>query len=514
MIQKNPKILPPRLIQKIEAVKEEEDAYAADELVELGEEILSQLAAMGIAVYLQQQKQKEVFNDFLISLFLSNGHAYNAGPLYRWAANMIKDAEGEDAKLLKPFFWQIKDGKEVLNEEIHHLAGLRNAVMHGFFVLPPERNREEAKRMEIILKDITKAGLFDKTYGNFHFLNEHGFNGHWNITEPKVWDLFSNCFSFGKLADRIALEYAPSFHEKEKQFALHKTTINKEVKKGMEALLEKGKGALVAWTRPGNEQSVSVYRQFVQHLNTEKYYTIHYTLFPQGATFTANFMERALANALVELTNNEKAQKDPWKFLKAQKGKLPKKVVIVLHDVHIALFSPNHLTNLFNKLYDAEVPILATAWHYPYLKRFFNSYIPLPKENSSMENKDLEFSMQNYLRFKGPSEEQASEKSDFDKLKEIVSSIQQELHTSQKVLARRFADQHHYTIEFVHEAFGILSPFYQLDKEKFIKDEVDELYGFPKTIEESSRIFLTLGRRDIKLEYQHKVLTKKRKNGN
>jgi hypothetical protein len=34
------------------------------------------------------------------------------------------------------------------------------------------------------------------------------------------------------------------------------------------------------------------------------------------------------------------------------------------------------------------------------------------------------------------------------------------------------------------------------------------LYGFPKTMEESSHIFLTLGRRDIKLEYQHKVLIK------
>ena len=62
--------LPPRLNQKIEAVQSEEDAYAADELVELGEEILSHLAAMGIAVYLQQSKQKDVFNDFLISLFL------------------------------------------------------------------------------------------------------------------------------------------------------------------------------------------------------------------------------------------------------------------------------------------------------------------------------------------------------------------------------------------------------------------------------------------------------------
>ena len=108
MISKIHPNLPPRLVKRIEAVQTEDDAYAADELVELGEEILSQLAAMGIAVYLQQARQKEVFNDFLISLFLSNGHAYNAGPLYRWAANMIKDADGAEAALLKPFFWQEK----------------------------------------------------------------------------------------------------------------------------------------------------------------------------------------------------------------------------------------------------------------------------------------------------------------------------------------------------------------------------------------------------------------------
>ena len=164
--------LPPRLTEKIKAVQSEEDAYAADELVELGEEILSQLAAMGIAVYLQQAKQTDVFNDFLISLFLSNGHAYNAGPLYRWAANMIKDAEGTEAKLLKPFFWEIKEGQEVLNEEIHHLAGLRNAVMHGFFVLPPERNREESQNMEAILKSMEGANLFQRTFGSFHFIDQ------------------------------------------------------------------------------------------------------------------------------------------------------------------------------------------------------------------------------------------------------------------------------------------------------------------------------------------------------
>jgi len=504
-----PPNLTPRLIKKIEALEEEkDDAYAADELVELGEEILSQLAAMGIAVYLHQAKQKEVFNDFLISLFLSNGHAYNAGPLYRWAANMLKDADGAEAALLKPFFWEEKDGKQVLNKAIHHMASLRNAVMHGFFVLPPERNREEAKKMEAILAQMNQASLFEKQFGAFHFLDAQGFNGHWNITDAHAWGAFDAQFAFGQLAARVAHEYAPSFRTEEQQFALEQFEEITKVADEVSALLQKGKGALVAWYKPEADQGASAYKQLVQQLDTSFYHPVYYALHPNGATFTASFLEQELAKSLFELTSDEKALKDPWKFLKAQKGKLSKKIVVVLHDVHIALFSPNHLTNLFNAFYDAEIPVLATAWHYPYLKRFFNSSVELVGTNSAVQDAAIQFSLYNYLRFKGPSEEQEAELLAYTQLKEITIKLQNEIEERQSVVARRFADENKYPIEFVHEAFGILSPFYSLDKEPFIQDEVDELYGFPKTIEESSRIFLTLGRRDVKLEYQHKVLLK------
>jgi len=509
MILKTPPNLPPRLLHKIKAVQsEKDDAYAADELVELGEEILSQLAAMGMAVYLQQAKQKEVFNDFLISLFLSNGHAYNAGPLYRWAANMIKEAEGKDAELFKPFFWEVKDGKEVLNTSIHHLASLRNAVMHGFFVLPPERNREEAQKMEAILAKLNQASLFEKQFGTFHFVDEQGFNGHWNITDAQAWCAFDAQYAFGQLAARVAHEYAPSFRTEEQQFASEPFEENTMVSEEVASLLQKGKGALVAWNSPGADQGAAAYKQFVQQLDTSIYHPVYYALHPKGATFTAAFLEQELAKRLFELSNDEKALKDPWKFLKAQKGKLSKKIVVVLHDVHIALFSPNHLTNVFNALYEAEIPVLATAWHYPYLKRYFNSSIDLSSNGNVIQESLVQFSLYNYLRFKGPSEEQEAERLAFKQIKEITSKLQHEIEEKQSVVARRFADKNKYPIEFVHEAFGMLSPFYSLDKEPFIQDEVDELYGFPKSIEESSRIFLTLGRRDVKLEYQHRVLLK------
>ena len=92
-------------------------------------------------------------------------------------------------------------------------------------------------------------------------------------------------------------------------------------------------------------------------------------------------------------------------------------------------------------------------------------------------------------------------------LKRITLDIFERLEMNQEIVARRYADEHEFPIEFVHEAFNILSPFYHMKSEQFKEDELDELYGFPKTIEESSRIFLTLGRRDIKLEYKHKILS-------
>ena len=74
------------------------------------------------------------------------------------------------------------------------------------------------------------------------------------------------------------------------------------------------------------------------------------------------------------------------------------------------------------------------------------------------------------------------------------------------VVARRFADKYKYSTEYVHEAFSILYPFLNAESMPFELDEIDPLYNFPKEINESSRVFFTIGRRDAKLEYQHKAL--------
>jgi hypothetical protein len=82
-----------------------------------------------------------------------------------------------------------------------------------------------------------------------------------------------------------------------------------------------------------------------------------------------------------------------------------------------------------------------------------------------------------------------------------------DLNSGQSLYARRFADEHGYEIEDVHEIFALLYPWVQTKHVPFEADTVDELYGFPSTMTEVTPIYLALGRRDLKLEYQHKVIS-------
>ena len=164
--------LPAPIKDRIKDVLNEDDAYAADELVSLSEEILIQIAAIGISAYLSQSKQKQVYNDFILQLFTSKSHTYNAGPLYRWAANMIKELDDDTSTKIHPLFWD----KTVLNEEINKLSKLRNAVMHGFFILPASRNHEEADHIGKVLTEIIDLDLFClNKEASYHFLSKDNY---------------------------------------------------------------------------------------------------------------------------------------------------------------------------------------------------------------------------------------------------------------------------------------------------------------------------------------------------
>ena len=493
--------IPNRIKEKIEGLIEEEDQYAADELVELAEEILHQIAAVGVSYYLNSDRQKEVYNDFLLQLFNSSGHEYNAGPIFRWTANMIKDLEGEMPQEHFQFFW--KEGE--LCSEVHHLAMLRNEVMHGFFVLPPERNLKEAKAMVTLLQRLNETAFFNGNH-EYHFISAEGFSGHWNITDDAQWEALKGSHSFGQLCERIQQESTDEFWRKQDAvFQVVKVEIPLAIQ---DFVLKNGRGAMGIWFHPNDDSVDDWYTSIGTWLKQQKIDLVAYQLYDQGLSYTGGF----LLNRLIQVLNENggdipRNRKSDEILKKIRKENNRKKVVVLVKQIDVAMFSPQHLTKLFNFLYENNILLLAIGSHYEHFNGYFNTSITMdyPKESPTYPAGIK--ALHNYLRFKGPSKERAEEREAVTSLEQILEKVSVELSNGQSLYARRFADEHGYDIEMVHEIFALLHPWVNTKREVFEADTVDELYGFPSTMTEVTPIYLALGRRDLKLEYQHKVIS-------
>jgi len=499
---------PPSISYKIAAVNAEDPSYAADELVELAEEILQQIAAIGVLQYLNFAPQKEVYNDFLIQLFNSSGHDYNAGPLYRWAANMIKECTATRNSPRFAFFWEKSGEKEVLSHSVHRLAELRNSVMHGFFVLPPERNFEEAAHIQNLLNDLADSDFFNLK-ADLHFYNEGGFTGKWNITNNAEWDKLMSDTAFGRLCERIVNEQHEGFWtEVEKVFAKGSENLVPDVLK--EFIKEKYQGAFALWVHPSDTSDADdLFAATGSWLKTlPDTIFVGYALHDRGISYTGNFLMQRLLQVLntqnKALSKGKKAE-DHIKALRSEQN--DKKVVVLIQNFHTALFSPLHVSKWTNFLFENNIMLIALGHHYEHFNAFFNAKW-LAEVKSKLPNNDVaKAALQNYLRFKGPSKEKLDERADVILLEEILEKLMVALMNGNSVYARRFADESNYPMEYVHEIFALLHPWLKSRREAFEEDRVDELYGFPSEMTEVTPIYLALGRRDVKLEYQHKVLS-------
>jgi hypothetical protein len=498
--------IPMRLKEKIVAVLNEYENYAADELVELAEEILNQIAALGIFNYLKHAPHKEVYNDFVIQLFNSSGYGYNAGPLFRWSANMIKNCSKTRSEKYFQFFWEVKNGKEVLCEKVQQLAGFRNMVMHGFFVLPPDKNKEIADNIGRLLIELHQADFFS-TSANCHFLNRKGFTGKWKINNLEEWNAYKAETPFGKLSQRIILEQSEFFWKNEEEAFDYenKIFVPEEIKDFVNNNI---RGAFACWIHPKDNTSSNRYAAIGNFLKAQKEILfIGYTLHENGISFTGTF----LINRLFSLLNtNDKPisiNKKAEELISRSRKNRKQKIVILINNIHLALFSSQHVSQLNNFLYENNIVLIALGHHYEHFDSFFNQSVSISHPTSLPNIDEQKINFHNYLRFKGPSIDKLGEMEDFQLLDHILKKIVSELNDGKKVYARRFADEHNYDIEYVHEILALLHPWVKSDKENFEEDTVDELYGFPSIMTEVTPIYLALGRRDLKLEYQHKVLS-------
>lgn len=501
--------LPISIKEAIGEVLNEDEAYVADELVELSEVVLLELAALGMAAYLNQTNQKSVYNDFLLQLFTSKSHAYNAGPLYRWAANMIKELDTKEAKTLYPLFWE-KKGKTVqLNSQIHHLALLRNEVMHGFFLLPPERNHKEANHVAEVIAQLNKANVFSLFKDDsFHFISKQdkltAYSGRWGILDEE-WPLMQNAHAFGELSLTIRHQLSDDFNKEQDVWLsknLGKQKVNSQVAK---FTADKTQGAFAYWHRPNenvNEQIANLYAKIAK---SDTHVAQFLALDSEGVSFTSNFLLSKLIRTLATETGVTKYSSDNFKAVKELTKKCKKQPVIIIKDIHRSLFQSDHLLHLADFLYENNILLIAFGVHYTWMDQFFNDSNALESKTYLPKEKEWVPLLDNYLRYKGPNKEFNNELDQYALLKKIITHLLKDI-SNTEVVARRFADEHEYPMEYVHEAFAFLHPFLKSGKMAFQEDVLDDLYGFLTEITEASRIYFSIGRRDAKLEYQHQTL--------
>ena len=277
-----------------------------------------------------------------------------------------------------------------------------------------------------------------------------------------------------------------------------------------EFIKEKNQGAFALWVHPGDTKDAddlfAATGSWLKSLPSTVF--VGYALHDSGISYTGNFLIQRLLQVLNSqnkaLSKGKKAE-DHIKALRMEHK--DKKVVVLIQHFHTALFSPLHVSKWANFLFENNIMLVAIGHHYEHFNNFFNAHsvIEHPKLPPSQEQALM--ALRNYLRFKGPSHERMDERDDVQLLEKILFTVLDELATGRPIYARRFADKYKYHIEYVHEIFALLQPWVKSSREVFEQDTVDELYGFPSEMTEVTPIYLSLGRRDVKLEYQHKVIS-------
>ena len=414
----NNSLIPKKLNDLVTRVLEEDPAYAADELVELSEGILLQLSAIGMSIYLNQSNQKDVFNDFIIDLFTVKSHSYNAGPLFKWTAHMIKDLKGYEVGLIKPFFWSEGEQNElVLNPDLMRLSELRNAVMHGFFILPAERNKSEAEHLASLLNSFADKKIFKLNPKiKFHFLSLdkdfYSFIGDWTI-DPSQWIDYSKCDDFGKLSIKIQFESSKEY-ELEQQKMIKGIDNDQYKSQAIEFINNNDKGALGIWGRP-NQNLEEHYATLSNSLSTnDQVLTVFQSLEAIGINFTADFLIKRLVSKIALSLKESKYSRNNRKAITQLRKKFDKKIIVVLNNIHIGLFNSGHILSLFSLFYENNIQIVAFGIHHPYLDKFFNYAIKDFNSPYNPEKKDWEIILSNYLRFKGPNSQVADQKEAYD----------------------------------------------------------------------------------------------------
>ena len=507
------KIQVKRLKEKMLEVCDERLSYVADELLLLSEEILSQVSAFGVCLYLQNGGvlQTEKNNDFILQeLFLHQGHQ-NAGPVFYKVRGLVNEIKAE----ISESDFKLFDGESDINKGLQELAAFRNALMHGFFKLPASRNDKIIKDIQKLLQDLIENYNIFKHAAAYHFWNQKGFTGHWLIQDDtSAWDeLVGNktCL-FEKLASKAKEElhsevFVNSVSNSDSLANEHQEKLENFISRKQS---QNFKESLYVKFHPEDKKKQDEFYasafNFLQERPNLK--IISYSIDSEGIGYTSYLLIHQLLKEL-GLSTNEKEPKQKIKSeVKRLNEKDKKKLVVLINNIHLVPFASDHITNQMKFFKESGIYFIGIGWEYEHLNSIYSDKLDLRNEKNTIPNEiEINALIKNHTRHRGPFESE----DDFKNLNDVIQLICNKIKDNKPVIARQLADEEKIEIELINEALYILHPNLKYDQSgednNYIKDELDELYGFPKSQTETSAIYLTLGRRDIDLEYKHKIVS-------
>ena len=335
---------------------------------------------------------------------------------------MIKDLKDEKSRVHHL-------NKNQLNEQINNLSELRNAVMHGFFVLPAERNIEEANNLAKVLKSIIDSDLFHLIdEPSFHFLKKEkdltSFTGAWDIEETD-WDSYKNSFDFGVLTQRIQYEKSAKYEDDQIKILEKNNTVKcDEIK---DYVNQSTRGAISCFFRPSSNY-VDTYSSIVNELQKDENNIVFFQdLESNGLNFTSSFFIERLNKFLSDKTDTSQHSKNHKRALIQLRNKTSSKIIVVVNNIHLAMFNDDHILKLTDIFYENNIHFVGVGIFHSWLEKFFNKSVLLDKKTEKVKDDVLVEITSNYLRFKGPNKNLEEEKDDYFLQIEVLQKLVKEI---------------------------------------------------------------------------------------
>ena len=512
--------LPVQLKERINNYLEEDLCYAADEVVDLAEATLAFINALSIMVYIRQKNTDDRLNQEVVEL-LFGGHL-NPGALYRsTVTGLLRKMKGTATgnTLSKRFM----DETDNYRTDMNGLSELRNQIMHGLFVLPPDKNEENMEMICSLIEELFSDGQLNLKVVNkipYHndidlrpifYIDNKGHIRHHDVYSnglENAIEVLVDSGDFFEIFNQTSKELSLDFlNDKPETISGEKTDnyILTDIQEKTIKFIKTGAGHLWITADQYNCQNIS--NSIKETLENNGYNISNWRAENTGLRYSQLLLLKVVAKMLGIAPKSNSLNGLENTISKCSKAN-KEKVVIIIDNAHKRQFSKDSFLQSVDFLYKQGIRIICLSPYYGTMFQYFNHHIAIRPKGIKRMSSLLRFNLfEDYLYDSGLlNNENTIEKQHLLHLSKAVDKLWAEVKETPYVTLRKMADgNEEFTSVLIEEAANLLSPVLIHDSIEFEPTQWDILLDNPKINSESSYIFQILGRTDINLDYKARI---------